>query len=141
MFTTLQKRLISLAAARHELAAHYLRLATRPDGCPRVRLFFERLADEERQLADGLTELAHSQHAALGTWIQFPRRLPKIPEAIPLDLDQAVALSRAMDDAVLDLQRPLQTSPSHTVREWIQALAATLTARERSRSTLLALET
>lgn len=140
MFTTLRKRLIRIAGARRDLAAHYERLAERPDGCPRVRLFFERLADEERQLADGIWELAHTKHAALGAWIQFPRRLPRVPNGVPANLEQAVAWSKAMDDALLDLQHPLLSSGSHSVREWAEALCSTLLARARSRSTLLALE-
>jgi len=140
MFTTLRDRLIRIAGARRKLAAHYARLAARPGGCPRVRVFFERLAEEEQQLADGIRELTRGKHAALGTWIQFPRRLPKIPTSIPDSLEQAVAWSQAIDDALVELHRPLRSSGSHAVREWAEALARTLLARARSRSTLLALE-
>ena len=140
MYTTVREELKRMAELRELLAGQYEVLARREAQPEQVGMFLETLADEERQLATGLQAFASRDERALEAWVQFPVELPQLPLEAPVDLPEVLELANAVDDALLQLCRPVAAAGSSAVRSWCESLADTTEARNRNRARALTLE-
>ena len=141
MFTTVREELRRMAELRELLAGLYDDLASRGVGSEEVGLFMGRLAGEERQLATGLQQLAAGRDPALDAWVQFPAQLPDLSIEAPVSLEEALELANRVDEALLALCRPVAGGGGAKGRAWCDSLVEATRAREKSRATLLAMQT